>query len=447
MKVDLANLKQTIGFYPHETQRTILKNQERFTVVVGGKRLGKTILAAYLALRELWMPEHQVWIVAPTIDLTGRIWEYLDLWIDKYFEGDRGPFRVNKHEKIIENKTNYAKLWTKTGENPTSLLGKGLDLAIIDEASRMKQGLWQGYIEPNLMDKRGRAFFISNPFGFNWFYDLYLKGTPEGRIENPEYISFVAPTAVEDKSGNVIGSNNPMISVEELRNKKKSTPPDIWRQEYLSVFQEGTGQLFKNYEHCIDDSIRVEDGNDWAEPPIPGHLYCLGVDIAKVEDFTVVTVIDRMTHRVVCFYRVNNLSWAFMREKVKQISEKYNWAEITLDATGNGGDQFAEDLTNIGANIDTEFNYTNRTKVMLIDKLSMFMDGNKISFPRIPQLIQEIRSFSYRLSESGNLIYGSSKKDDCVNSLALACWKLNDEPLGDEGSDGGVWRPRHKGMR
>ena len=445
-QIDVRNLKQIIGFYPHKKQVEILTNLERFTVVVGGKRLGKTILAAYLALKELFATDHSVWIIAPTHDLTSRIWEYLDLWINRDLGGEQGPFRINKHEHIIENKLTRSKLWTKTGEEPQGLLCKGLDLAIIDEASRMKNGLWQGYLEPNLMDKRGRAFFISNPYGFNWFYDLYLRGTPEGRIESPEYISFVVPTAVEDGNGNVVGTNNPAIVLEELISKKKSTPPDIWKQEYLSVFQEGTGQLFKNYEHCIDDSIRIEDPNDWGEEPIPGHLYSLGVDIAKVEDFTVATVVDRMTHRVVRFYRINNLSWSFMREKVKQISEKYNWADITLDATGNGGDQFAEDLANIGANIDTEFVYTNRKKVSLIDKLSMLMDGQRIRFPRIPQLLLEIRSFSYHLSDSGSLIYGSSKKDDCVNSLALACWNLNEEPLEDT-AKGGVWRPVVKRMR
>ncbi len=445
-QIDLKSLKQTIKFYPHAKQKNILKNLSRFTVVVGGKRLGKTILASYLALKELFATDHSVWIVAPTHDLTSRIWEYLELWVNRDFGGEDGPFRINQHQHIIENKVTRSKLWTKTGENETSLLGKGLDLVIIDEASRMKNGLWEGYIEPNLMDRKGRAFFISNPYGFNWFYDLYLKGTPEGRLENSDYTSFVVPTAVEDKQGNVIGTNNPIIEVGELKSKKKTTPSDVWRQEYLAVFQEGTGQLFKNYEHCIDDSIKVEDANDWGEDPISGHIYSLGVDIAKVEDFTVITVIDRMTHRIVRFYRINNLSWSFMREKVKQISELYNWAEITLDATGNGGDQFAEDLTNIGANIDTEFVYTQKRKVLLIDKLGMFMDGEKIRFPRIPQLILEIRSFTYMLSDKGNLIYGSSKKDDCVNSLALACWKLNDKPLDDDIKNG-IWRPRRSSMR
>lgn len=439
--LDVARLKQIIGFHPNPIQADILKNTERFTVVVGGRRLGKTILAAYIALKQLFMSEQSIWVIAPTHDLSSRIWDYLDMWIGNNFQE---IFRINKHDHIIENTVTKSKLWTKTCENPQSLRGKGLDLAIIDEASVIPDGIYDAHIKPNLMDHDGKAFFISNPFGFNWFYDIFLLGTPEGRIDNPDWKSFQIPTAIEDIDGTVIGTNNPaMIKVAELIANKRTTPIDIWRQEYLAMFQEGAGQRFKDFEKCIDDSVVLSDHNEWSEDPIPNHLYLVGVDIAKVEDFTVITVIDRMTHRVVAFYRVNQMSWEFMRYKVKDLSDKYYDAEITLDASGNGGSIFAEDLEKIGANVDVKFVYTNSSKVKLVDKLAILMERKKIRFPRIPQLVQEIRSFSYHFSPNGNLIYGSSKKDDCLNSLALACWKLDEEPLTID-SRMGAWLPRHR---
>lgn len=400
-----------------------------------------TILAAYLGLRELFYPYHSVWVIAPTLDLTSRVWEYLDLWIDRYFGGDQGPFRVNKADKIIENKLTGARLWTKSGESPESLLGKGLDLAIIDEASRMKKGLWDGYIRPNLMDKKGKSFFISNPYGFNWFYDLYLKGTDEKRLAedgDPDYISFKYPTAIENERGDVIGTNNPMaIDVEELRRIKANTPIDIWKSEYLATFQEGAGMLFKNFTRCIDDKIRVEDYNNWFEQPDSSHLYTIGVDIAKVEDFTVMCVMDRMTHRLVGFYRINNVTWEMMATRLKQYSERFNNAIITLDATGNAGDMFVESLSNMGVGVDTEYKYTNKSKVALIDKLAMYLQDARIKFPHIPQLVDEIRSFTYEVSDrTKKMHYGSSKKDDCVPPWTLIKtldgWKeIKDVTIGD----------------
>ncbi len=181
-KLNTRKLKEVIGFVPHEKQREILQNMQQFTVVVGARRLGKTLIAAYLVMKELFLPNRSIWIVAPTHDLASRVWEYLDKWVNDHFQG---VFIVNRHEKIIENKMTGSKVWAKTAESRNSLRGKGLDLVILDEAALLPQEVWFGNLGPNLMDKgeHARAFFISNPFGFNWFYDIYLYGTPEGQLE------------------------------------------------------------------------------------------------------------------------------------------------------------------------------------------------------------------------------------------------------------------------
>lgn len=428
-QIDLSKLKQIINFHPNPIQKEILLNLDRFTIVNSGKRAGKSTLCAYLALRELFLPDKNIWVVGPNHDVASRVWDYLTFWIYKEFND---IFKVNKHEHIIENSVTNSKLVTKTAETESSLLGKGLDLLIVDEASRIDDVIWNKYLQPNLMDYgRGKAVLISNPYGYNWFWEIHQRGLPHNRIENPGFISFSFPTAIEDINGNIIGSNNPSaISVEELQRTKKITPYDIWRVEYLGQFQEGAGTVFKNWEHCIDNTIRIENQDEWFENPNPGHLYYIGVDIAKVEDFTVVCVIDRMTHRLVGFYRVNNVLWEIMRQKVLDISLKYYDAEIILDATGNAGDMFAENLEELSANVDTKFVYTAEKKVMLMDKLAMKMSSQNIRFPAIRQLLKEIQSFTYHMTPSGNLKYGSRAKDDCVNALALACWKLNEEPLG-----------------
>ena len=153
---------------------------------------------------------------------------------------------------------------------------------------------------------------------------------------------------------------------------------------------------------------------------------------------------DRMTHKVAGFYRVNNVPWEVMKQKIIDIATKYYDTEITLDATGNGGDMFAESLDEAGAIIDTKFIYTNSKKIMLIDKLGIKMSAKNITFPNIRQLVKEITSFTYHLTDSGNLKYGSRQKDDCVNALALSCWNLNEEPLGDMTSKDNIFAPKRR---
>ena len=273
MRLDLAALKQKIKFTPTKVQSYILKNADRFTVIASSKRLGKSKLAAYMALRELFFPRHVVWIIGPNYELASRVWDYVVEWIDLYFEGDQGPFRINRHDRIIHNTNNGAKLWMKTTEVPTGLLGKGIDLAILDEASKMDQGIWDGYIEPNLMDRNGRAFIISNPFGFNWFYDLWQRGLPQNRADNDGYVSFHFSTAIEDENGNIIGTNNPHAArIPELKRIKKTTPRDVWIVQYMGEFREGAGTRFKNWDHSVDKSLVPKDPNNGLEDPIPGHL-------------------------------------------------------------------------------------------------------------------------------------------------------------------------------
>src|SRR5207253_1243818 len=51
-----------------------------------------------------------------------------------------------------------------------------------------------------------------------------------------------------------------------------------------------------------------------------------------------------------------------------------------------------------------------------------------ISFPPITVLKNELKDFEYRYTESHNLIFSAppGKHDDCVTSLMLAAWRLQD---------------------
>ena len=57
-------------------------------------------------------------------------------------------------------------------ENPDSLVGEGVDLLIIDEAAKMQRKIWDMYLSPTLIDRKGKAIFITTPEGFNWIYDF-----------------------------------------------------------------------------------------------------------------------------------------------------------------------------------------------------------------------------------------------------------------------------------
>lgn len=404
-----TKIKQRIGFTPHDKQKEILSNLKRFNVISGGKRVGKTILVAYLALKELLSSNRNIWIVAPTYDLARRSWDYLDFWANKFFPDILKSYQAPE-PKISSVFGSLLEL--KSAENEKSLLGKPLDLLIGDEAARMDKEIWERYLRPNLIDRKGKALLIGNPWGKNWFYDQYLM--PH---QDDEYYSFHLPTALVDAEGKVIGSNNPSVSMEELEKIRLTTPEHIWKQEYLAIFEEGAGQLFKGVKDVVRGVLKG---------PEKGHLYYIGADLARLVDFTVLIVVDRATRQVVHFERFKDVDWKIQKSRIIELSKKYNDAIINIDSTGIG-DPITEDLK-MNALVVTDFKYSNESKRKLIDKLAILISQKKIFYPLIPALLDELEAFTFKKTETGKIQYTApgNKHDDCVNALALACWQLQE---------------------
>lgn len=396
-------LKACIGFTPHENQQKIIDGQARFTCITAGRRFGKTLVASYLALRQLWLTDKTIWIAAPTYDLAKKTWRYLYGWVLREFPN----MKINQANLTIENPATRSILELKTTENPASCIGSGVDFLIVDEASRVKEVVWQEALYPTLSDKMGKAFLISTPKGKNWFYRLYIKG----RGEEPDYASFTFQT----KDNKAL----PHLA-EEQEKAKKELPENVYRQEYEAAFLEDQGQVFQGIQKCVDGVL---------EEPQEEKQYILGVDVAKYQDYTVVVVLDLTTFRVVGFERWNKLDWDFSRQKIEKISESYNNALIVIDSTGVG-DPLAEALKRNGRGVE-EYKYTNATKRYLIENLALKIQQGGVKFPNIQVLIDELEIFGYEYSPiSRNVVYNAPEgaHDDCVNALALALYGAGHYP-------------------
>ena len=423
--LDSNKIKQRIGFTPHEKQLEILENLRRFNVISGGKRVGKSVLVAYIALKELLSTNKTVWIVAPTYDLAKRPWDYLDFWAKRFFP-DLLKIQQSPEPKIFS--VTGSQLELKSAENEKSLLGKPLDLCIIDEAARIDGDIYERYIRPNLIDRNGRSLLIGNPWGKNWFYDQFLMPN-----NSEDYFSICLPTAIVNEKGEVIGSNNPLVSIGELERIRLTTPEQVWRQEYLAQFEEGAGQVFRGIRNVVKGELTE---------PLPGHLYYIGVDLARLVDFTVLIVVDRTERRVVHFDRFKDVDWNVQKSRIVSLAKRYNDGILVVDSTGVG-DPITEDLK-MNALVVEDFKYAKESKRKLIDKLAMLIEQKKIFYPQIKVLLDELEAFSFKKTPLGNIQYfsPSNSHDDCVNALALACWRMQDEEVSTEYFDKIVWSPQ-----
>lgn len=398
MKISDAKLQEKIRWKPHPGQQEILRvtPQAREVVICAGRRFGKSALCAYIALTYLLQPNKKIWIVSPTYDLSQKVFNYLVRWF---------AIVAPSQQRGIQNRP-YPKIKTATGsvlecksaENPTSLLGEELDLIIIDEASRVPKRIWEQYLYPTTAMRKGTTVFISTPLGKNWFYHEYVKAAAKG-------FGFTFPSTV-----------NPSFSEDEWKRAEHNLPQDVFSQEYKAAFLDDAAAVFRGVRGVVADGC-LRDVEK-------GHFYVMGVDLGKHKDFTVLTVIDLASNGVVHTERFNALEWNIQKARIKVVAERYNKARIVLDSTGIG-DPISDDLQKEGLIVD-DFKYTNKSKQQLIQKLSIFIEQKDITIPNDDGLLDELESFGYNITDSGNTQYSAPQgmHDDRVNSLALAVWTL-----------------------
>ena len=427
VKLNLKAIREKTGYHPLEWQKQalqIVNNPEcQFLIIPGGKRVGKTMFCADIANTDLHVPNSKHWLIAPSYDLGHRIWDYNETWANLFFSYLK-PSRANNQPQI-DNQMNGAWFKVKTADSKENLKGEALTRATFDEAPEMDDEIWYRYIQPNVRQqyfrnghwKQPQVILIGNPQGKNWFYDLYQKGL---RGEKG-YFSMRVPTAIEE-NGEIIGTNNPIaFSLEELKRIKAETPSYIWKSDYLAEFREDEGSIFKNLQ-------RIKTGE--LKPFNPKHEYLIGWDPAKHKDFNVITVIDQQTHEVVAFSRSNKLDYVFQKERLKSYSREYGFAKVIIDSTGLGEPLFDE-LVRSGFKV-TDYHFTQKSKQDLIEKLALLIEHGRI---KIPQVLKEIHDELeyFGVIKDGKLKYEapSGKHDDCVMSLALACWELEGDPIGD----------------
>lgn len=412
LKIKTKEIQDIIGFTPHDAQQKIIDGMKRFTVICAGTRFGKSKLCAYLVLLKILeamldMKGKRIWVVAPTYDLSKKVFTYLASFVGKLY-----PEKIQKREIVISDRSGstkvdfrYCNSWVefKSADNKTSLLGEELDMIIVDECSRLDSDVWDSYLSGRLTSRRGSAVFISTPFGKNWFWQLYEK------------TKALADGAVFQFPSNA----NPYFPQEEWEREKANRPEQSFKQEHMAVFLEDAASVFRNIRENIWGEFQL---------PEPKHFYSLGVDLARIEDFTVICVIDENTHHLVYFDRFKEIDWNLQKGRIIETAKKYNNAVVVVDSTGIG-DPISEDLKNAKLRVE-DFKFTNTSKQQLIDKLSLFIEQNRITYPNIEQLIDELESFGYIRTDSGHYKYSAPQgvHDDCVYALALAVWRLWDNP-------------------
>ena len=395
----------------HPEQIKALESNANEIVINAGRQGGKTICAALIALEALLEENQSICLIAPTYTLTGRVMDYLRIWIAKYFKGEMRV--VNRPFPTITTKWG-SYLDGKSAEQPDQILGKGYDLIIVDECARVSEDVYLKYIMAASGIKIGKYVFISTPTGRTWFWRKWREADKVGGAFHWE------------------SKDSPYFSKEKWEQEKKRMPEFIFRQEYKAEFLENA-TVFQGIDNCIKKYEFPQEYN-------PKHLYIVGIDLARYQDFTVVTVMDRMTNQLVNVHRFQG-GWALQKEKIVSVLDKYGNAPVWIDATSiTVGDAYVEELENAGYSVTGYKISSNLSKRELVEKLVVAIQNGYIQLPDIKsgtpeseELITEMRAFTYNMSPSGMIRYEApqGEHDDAVMALALSTFDLDDKTLNE----------------
>jgi hypothetical protein len=313
----------------------------------------------------------------------------------------------------------HSEIEFKSGVDPDSLRGYRVHFFVMDEAARQPEASFVSLMT-TVTQTMGRGFIISTPKGRGWFYDVYQRGEKSFLDGSPKFGPGDVDPFAEWFAIRMPTWTNPHVPKEAVDQFRNNMPEDVFQQEVAAEFLLDSAGVFKGIRECIKGQL---------QPRLEGHRYVMGVDLARLRDYSVLTVEDMTNKHVVAFDRFNQIAWEVQYHRIIEMARKYN-ALVVMDSTGIG-DPIVETIQRAGVRVQPYKIGGSTAKQQLIDKLRVNIEHGSISFPSIPTLRRELENYEYTTTLGGVVKFSApvGQHDDCVISLALANWGADTVPF------------------
>jgi len=311
--------------------------------------------------------------------------------------------KVNESDMIIEL-INGSMLQLIGADNIDRIVGTNPIGVVFSEYSLMKKEVWD-FISPILRENEGWAVFIMTPRGTNHAWDLM-----QSIKDDPKW--FVETLTVDDTKA---------LPAEALADAKREMPQDVFNQEYFCKFLDSGLGFFRR----VDENIYIVE--DYK--PKDMALYQIGVDLAKYNDYTVITPFNLNDFHILKQDSFNQMDYNLQKARIENAYLRYNKGRIIIDSTGVGEPVF-DDLYARGLNIEP-FRFSKSTRTDLLKNLQIQLEQDRIKIPNDSVLIDELKSMTYELTDSGTttIRVPNGKHDDRIMSLALAVHQIPQNPI------------------
>jgi hypothetical protein len=380
----------------------MLDDRHRFNVAACGRQMGKTTLGIRLVALGAQDGWPCAWM-APTYKYLEDVWLQLRQVLE--------PITVAKSEqqhRIVTRNGGSVECWSL--DDPDAGRGRKYHRIVVDEAAMVRDldTVWQASLRPTLSVLGGDAWFLSTPKGLDAFHRLYQLGQD--------------PLQTEWASWQMPSSASPYIHPDEIAAARAELPERTFAQEYLADFVqlEGAG-VFRG----VRGISRLKQ-----MPPQRGHTYVFGVDWARSNDFTVISVLDATLNEQVALDRFSNIDFEFQAERLHRWAELYHPVQIVAEANSMGGPLVERLQTGYARLLGSAraalpiyaWTATNASKDAAVRSLALAIEQNQISLLDDPVQTSELLAFESSVTVTGMVRYAAPTglHDDTVIALALA---------------------------
>ena len=222
LALDPVAFAEKLGIVPDGWQEDFLRSSADRVLLNCSRQSGKSTMSAMIALhRALYHPGSLVLCLAPALrqsqELFGKV---------AGFYRDLGrPVAPQGERKLSLELENGSRIITLPGSEKTIRGFSGATLLLVDEASRVDDGLYYA-IRPMLAVSGGRLMMLSTPAGRRGvFHEEWTNGEGWERYEIP-------------------AEEVPRIPPGFLAEERAALPAFIYEQEYCCRFIETEDQLF-----------------------------------------------------------------------------------------------------------------------------------------------------------------------------------------------------------
>lgn len=361
----------------------------KFITFLKSRQSGGSFLNKLLCSK--WALENnncKIGYVTPTLKLSKLFYKELSISLKPFIT------KENASDLILEFNTG-TKLQFFSSESKDSIRGFQFHYLIVDEAAFMSDDFWNYILRQTILITGRKILMCSTPNGAQGFFHQYCGYGLENQIGY--------------KTKSITIYDNPFVSEDEIKKIKSQVPERVFRQEFLAEFLDGSGSVFTNFKNCI------------VKNPNKNGQYFAGIDWAKQDDYTVLTIMN--SHKQIVYrYRINGMDYT---NQVKIITSKLNeWKPIlTLSEENNIGTVVNELLKKEYKGQLKTITLDNSLKKEIIESLIVAFEQGTIGIDDDEIFLRELQAFTCTYNpQTQNIKYSAPNgvHDDCVISLAYA---------------------------